>query len=383
MDALDFFDPRRMSRRDLLRAGLVGTAGFALAACGGNNGGNGAQGTSSASASGAVQVPSTKPNTITVRTWGDPWQATYTKGPAQAFTQKTGIDVQFDLSDYLAIQSKVRQSLAAGQQPPVDVVLTIESSAYAAGAQGIAVPLDPAIVTNFQALTSAGRPTGGSTFYVNSSSYSQPIVYATDRVTMPTSISWEELWNPKYTGRLFVTSTPQSLLLPTAKLLGLDIATDDLTPVWDKIAQLQPNIAATGDEEEFISGIQRGEFDLGITLAAVAVDVKGVKWIVPTEGMAVSFESLFVPKGLPDDVTYWAQVFVNEALSDQAQSSLAAGVFEGPTNPDATLPSFMNGDPAFPVTQEEIQKYALLVDPALFARNQDQWQAAYTAAISG
>jgi spermidine/putrescine-binding protein len=318
-----------------------------------------------------------------IRTWGDPWQSTYTDGPVQSFTAKTGIGVEFDVTDYLEIQTKVRQSLAAGQRPPVDVVLTIESAAYAAAAQEISVPLDPSIVTNLAALTSVGRPADGSTSYANPTSYSQPIVYATDRVTMPASISWEEIWDPKYEGRLFVTSTPQSLLLPTAKLLGIDIATDDLTPVWDKIAELQPNIAAAGDEEEFISGVQRGEFDLGITLAAVAVDVEGVRWIVPTEGTALSFESFFVPQGLPEDVTYWAQVLVNEALSADAGTALTVGLNEVSTNPDAQLPASMQGDPAFPFSQEDIDKYALVVDPALFARNQDQWQAAYSAAITG
>jgi len=382
VDAKDLFDHRRVSRRDVLRAGLVGTAGLALAACGGGNNG-GAAGSATESAAGGGQVPATKPDSLVIRTWGDPWQSAYTEAAVNSFTSKTGIAVDFDLTDYLEIQTKVRQSLQAGQRPPVDVVLTIESSAYAAAAQGISVPLDPSIVTNFEALTSVGRPSDGSTSYVNPTSYSQPIVYATDRVTLPASISWEEIWDPKYKGRLFVTSTPQSLLLPTAKMLGVDVATDDLTPVWDKIAQLQPNIAAAGDEEEFISGIQRGEFDLGITLAAVAVDVKGVKWIVPDEGVTLSFESLFVPKGLPEDVTYYAQVLVNEVLGADAGTALTVGLNEVSTNPGATLPTEMQGDPAFPFTQEELQKYALLVDPALFARNQDQWQAAYTAAITG
>lgn len=383
MDANDLFDHRRLSRRNVLRAGLVGTAGLALAACGGGDNGGGTQGSASASATGGAEVPATKPDSIVIRTWGDPWQSAYTDGPVSSFTAKTGIAVDFDVTDYLEIQTKVRQSLDAGQRPPVDVVLTIESSAYAAAAQGISVPLDPSIVTNLQALTSVGRPADGSTSYANPTSYSQPIVYATDRVTLPASISWEEIWDPKYKGRLFVTSTPQSLLLPTAKMLGVDVATDDLTPVWDKIAELQPNIAAAGDEEEFISGVQRGEFDLGITLAAVAVDVEGVKWIVPDEGVTLSFESLFVPKGLPDDVTYYAQVLVNEVLSAEAGTTLTTGLNEVSTNPNATLPASMQGDPAFPFTQEELQKYALLVDPGLFARNQDQWQAAYSAAITG
>lgn len=382
MDANDVFDRNRLSRRSVLRAGLVSSAGFALAACRAGGGG-GAPSPAPASGSAGAQVPTTKPGSIVMRTWGDPWKATYANGPARSFTSKTGVDVAFDVSDYLEIQTKIRQSLAAGQRPPVDVVLTPEGSAYAAAAQGISVPLDQSIVTNFEKLTSVGRPSDGSSSYANVTSYSQPIVYATDRVTLPANVSWEEIWSPKYAGRLFVTSTPESLMFPTAKLLGIDVATDDLTPVWDKIAQLQPNIAATGDEEEFISGIQRGEFDLGITLAAVAVDVKSVEWVVPSEGVTVSFESLFVPRGLPEDVTYYAQVLVNEVLSAGSGTTLTTGLNEVSTNPEATLPSSMRGDPAFPFTPEELQKYALLEDPALFARNQDRWQAAYTAAISG
>lgn len=357
---------------------MVGTAGLMFAACGGDR-----DATRASPTTGELVVPTTKPETLIIRTWGDPWQSTYTSGPVAAFTEKTEIPVQFDLTDYNEIQAKVQQAVAAGQRPSVDVVLTTESQAFAAGAQGISVPLDRRIVTNFDLLASVGRPADGGTSYVNPTSYTQPVVYAADRVQLPSDMSWNELWDPRYRGRLFVTDTAQSLLLPVAKMLGLDPTTDDLTPVWERIAELQPNIAGAGDEEEFISGVQRGEFDLGITLGAVATEVEGLAWVVPQEGIVMSFESLYVPANLPDDVTYWAQVFVNEVLQPESLTTIAAGINEGPTNPAATVPEFMMGDPAFPFSEEEIAKYALLLDPEVYARNVDEWEAAYTAAIKG
>jgi hypothetical protein len=41
----------------------------------------------------------------------------------------------------------------------------------------------------------------------------------------------------------------------------------------------------------------------------------------------------------------------------------------------------MRGDPAFPFTDEEIAKFAIIEPVALAAENFDAWNTAYTAAI--
>ena len=324
--------------------------------------------------------PATKPERLVVRTWGGPWRTTYEEGAAASFTAKTGIPVAFDVTDYNEMQAKIAQSVSAGARPPVDVVLTIESMAYAAQVQGLSVPIDPFMIEPRADLSSLAMPEG-ATNYVQVASYSQPVVYDPKSVTLADGMSWEDLLDPKYEGKLFVTNTFPSLLYPFAKAMGLDPAKDDMTPVFDKIAGLKANIAAAGDEEEFIAGIGAGEFSLGVTLVAVAMEVEGLAWVVPKEGATVQSESFYVPAGLPEDVTYWAQMFISEALTAENQSKLAAGIAETPVNLKATVPDFMKGDPAFPVTEEEIARYGIVVSIETQARNNDRWQAAYSAAI--
>lgn len=334
----------------------------------------------SAMASGPLAVPDQKPDRLIVRTWGGGWKDAYLNGAAASFTAKTGIPVEIDVTSFLEIQSKIQQSVSANQRPPVDVVLTIGPLAYTAQAQGISIPLDEHILSNLDQLSSIGMPEGVEN-YINVSTYSQPIVYNPELVDMPDKISWEEIFKSQYAGKLFVTNTYSSLLYPIAKMMGLDVATDDLTPAFNKIAELKDSISAAGDEEEFVAGIEAGEVTIGITLAATAIEVGGLKWIVPQEGSVVGTESFYVPVGLPEDVSYWAQVFINEVIDADNQSALAAAIGEAPVNMNATIPDFMVGDPAFPVTNEDIEKYGIVIPVELDARNRDRWQAAYSAAI--
>lgn len=324
--------------------------------------------------------PATKPERLIVRTWGGPWRTTYGESAAASFTAKTGIPVEFDVTDYNEIQVKIGQSVGAGNRPPVDVVLTIESMAYAAQVQRLSVPIDPFMIDSRAELSSVAIPKG-ATNYINISTYSQPIVYDPKQVTLPESISWEEIFDPKYAGKLFVTNTFSSLLFPVAKMLGLDYRTDDLTPAFDKIATLKGSIGSAGDEEEFIAGMESGEISIGVTLAATALELGGLKWIVPQEGVVISSESLYVPAGLPEDVSYWAQLFIGEALSAANQAKIAAGIGEAPVNLQAAVPDFMQGDAAFPITEADIARYGIVVPVEIEAKNKDRWQAAYAAAI--
>jgi putative spermidine/putrescine transport system substrate-binding protein len=324
--------------------------------------------------------PAEKPDRLIVRTWGGGWKDTYASGAAASFTAKTGIPVEIDVTGMSEIQVKVQQANSANARPPVDVVLTIGPLAYAAQVQGLSIPLDEHLLTNLDELSAIAMPEG-TTNYLNVSSYSQPIIYNPDVIDMPDNISWEELFDDKYAGKLFLTNTYSSLLYPVAKMLGLDVAADDLTPAFEKIAGLKNSISALGDEEEFVAGIEAGEVTIGVTLAATALEVGGLKWIVPEEGSVVGTEAFFVPAGLPDNVSYYAQVFINEVVSAANQSALAAGIGEAPVNVMATIPDFMVGDPAFPVTDEDIANYGIVIPVDLDARNRDVWQAAYAAAI--
>jgi putative spermidine/putrescine transport system substrate-binding protein len=360
-----------ISRRGVIQGGLLAGLGLALGACGDDD-----DASSSTSGSSGASRPKTKPDKLVVRAWGDPWSTSIQKYAGAAFTAETGIKVDYDLSDAGEVQAKVKRALAAGRRPPVDVVYTIATQAYTADVQKLLVPLDPEIVTNFNALTEPGKPVRG-TSYVNLYSYSMPVIFEGG--------SWAELADSKYKGGLYAGIGFQAMLYPYAKMLGLDLATDDLQPAWDQIAKLQPNVSVVGDDTVFIETFKSGDATIGSALVGDALAVKDggvdVKWLVPKEGAGLLADSMYVCRGLPDDVTYYAQVYINKVIDAKLQTQWCEKVGTVPTNKDAKPAKFMLGDPAFPFTDEEIEKYAIPEPVAIVAEKFDEWNTEYTAVI--
>lgn len=377
-----------LTRRSLLRGGLAAGAAFAvggplLAACGDDSS---STSSSDASVASGLSEPSTKPDKLIVRSWADPWSTAIGDGPGASFTEKTGIPIEFDTTEFQEMDTKVREAVQSGERPPVDVVYTLNRSAYTATVQDVAVPMDTGVVTNFGQLLDVGKPVGGEgTGYVTIYTYTLPLFYRSENITFEQGDSWEVMFSDELEGRLFVPSNFDPLLFPIAKMLDLDVATDDLGPVWDKLEELRPLISVIGDDTPFIEGMISGEVWSGSALVGDAFAMEGVDvgWIVPTEGAVLTGDAMYVPAGLPDDVSYYAQVFINEVIDAQLQTEWCAAVSTVPTNEGASVAPELEGDPAFPFTQDEIDEFAIPMPDDLAARNADEWQERYTAAIQG
>ena len=354
-------------------------AGLILAACGSNTG-TGAITTGTANPT--LAKPATKPSKIVMRAWGEPYSTSLAKFPAKTFTDKTGIPVEFDLTDFPEIQTKVEQAVKAGQRPPVDVVYTVAPHAYAASLRKYAVPLDLSLVTNFADLSAAGKPDDGTSNWTNLYTYTLPVVYRKDKVQIPGPISWNDLFDPKYRGAFTFNLDPNLMVWPIAKMLGLDPATDDMTPVFDKITTFRPQMAAIIENDtQLIDFMNKGQAYMALAIVGDTPYITEGAWIVPTEGVSLSADALYVPKGLPDDVTYYAQVFMNECISPENQTSYCTAVFAVPVHAKATPTSTMKGDPAFPFTDEELKKYEIPISNEVSTKNQDAWAEAFTVAL--
>jgi hypothetical protein len=109
--------------------------------------------------------------------------------------------------------------------------------------------------------------------------------------------------------------------------------------------------------------------------------ITNAKWIVPTEGVSMSADGVYIPTGLPDEVTYYAQLLINELLSPQGQTDYSAAIAAVPVNTKATPLASMKGDPAYPFTDEEIAKYGIIIDNEVSTKNQDAWVEAFTTAL--
>ena len=374
---MDRFDRSYVRRRFLQLAAMAGAAGVISRLPGFK------------SSAQAATVPDKKPDKIIMRTWGEPWNTLMGEGPGRTFTEETGIPVEFDLTDENPIQTKIRAAIRAGDRPPVDLVNNTTANGYLSTRQDLIVPLDPEIVTNLNEITpEVSMPTPSLPIteagwpYVKVYSYTTPIVYAKDRVDPSTIKSWEDLFDPRFKGRIGVEDYYYEVTMPLAKMLGVDPRTDPkLTPVWEKLAMLKPNIGAIVNAEALSKVIASGEIDLFVALVGNALAARDlgadVGWLVPKEGVYLASDCVYLLKNLPPETEYYAQVFVNHLLSPVNQSLLTEGFGTIPVHPQATLPDYMVDDPAFPVTSEQIEKFAIITPEDLQAQHQADWQAAY------
>lgn len=326
-----------------------------------------------------------KPDKIIVRSWGPPFSSGLEESAAKTFTAETGIAVEFDLTDYGEVQAKVRQAVQAGQRPPVDVVYTIGIFAERARLEKLTHPLDTQVVTNFDELTAAGKPQAGGSDYVNVYSYTFPVIYDRAAREVPEDFSWLDIANPEFERSFVMASTYEVLLFPVAKALGLDVETDDLEPVWEVLESFKPAACGAGMDVEFIQLLQSKECDSGAFIVGNAFALKDagvdVAWMVPEEGVTYASDSMYVPTGLPDNVAYWAQVFINHVIDADNLTAWTTSTGVIPTNSKSTPREDMIGDPAFPFTDAEIAEHGITIPIDTAARLTDEWQERYEASI--
>lgn len=368
-----------VSSARLLAIGLV--VAFFVAACGT------AVDETDAGVEPAVE-PEGKPDELIVRTWGDIYQEALLEGAAASFTAETGIPVVWDLTTHDVINTRALTAIRAGDRPPVDVVYNTGIAAAQAAAQELIVPLASDIVTHLDELNqTVAQPSDGSWDWVGFYSYSLPFLYRTDMVGEGELTSWEDLYDPKWANSIEVCDWVFCHLAPMARILGLELDEDDLTPLWEKLRTLRPNIALIGSDAEAVQALITGQAKISIHLVAVglAAQAEGapVAWVVPEEGVTVERDAMYVLRNLPPETEYYAQVFINHVLSQENQSLLADKLGVVPVHLSATLPDFMRGDPAFPFTEEDIQRYGVLAPTELLAENESEWQAEYERALKG
>lgn len=370
-----------ISRRNFLAGvGSVGASSLLLACGGGSSGPGGGTKTFSK----GKGVPK-KPTELVVRSWGPPYSTALQKSAGAKFTKETGIKIRIDLTDFAPTQVNIRQALASGQRPPVDILHTLCYWAQQAEVQRLTQELDPALVPNIKDLLPVALPPSKSNAWVDVYTYTLPIIYRPDKIDLPKSDSWQGIFEPQYKKTFLASTTVEVLSTPFAKVLGIDMATDPMDKVWDMVRDLRPSIGLTGQDQEFIQGMKTGQVRWGAQVTSDAQALKDdgmkVKMWVPKEGVTLSADAMYVPRGLPDNVTYWAQKFINTVLDPAVQTDYCGRLAAVPTNKHGKPLASMVGQPAFPFTENEIEKYGIPVAVEPLAKNLDKWQASYTAAL--
>lgn len=340
------------------------------------------------------QEPEAKPDKLTIRVYADPFKSALDTACAVPFTEKTGIPVEWDTADEGPSHAKVVQAIRAGSRPPVDASFQLQTRGYLNGVQDLSIPISPSVATNLGSITEAAAkpadlPDDNGWQYVNVYSFTVPLIYRTDMVDPSEVVSWRDLFSERFRNNLEIDNQYGGTAFAIAKMMGIDPADgapESMAVVWEEYAALRPNIAIVGSDADSVKALTTGEAVISIhgSQNKVAAEEAGapVDYLVPEEGVFMIGDAFYIHRNIPDENAYYAQVFINECLSAEAQGVLAEQLAVIPVNPEAQVPAEMAARPdVFPVTEEQVADSAIVAPIPLMARYQEDWQSAFEAAV--
>ncbi|MZP43422.1 extracellular solute-binding protein [Heliobacterium gestii] len=178
------------------------------------------------------------------------------------------------------------------------------------------------------------------------------IAYNTKYVKDPIT-SWQDLWNPKYKGRLVLLNDSREMLGMALKKNGFSNSTKnekEIEKAYNDLKTLAPNVLAydTEDikqkfitEEAWIGTVWSGD------AAFVYKDNKDVAFIIPKEGTTVWADTLAIPKGAKHREL--AEQFINYLMEPEV--SVKNYEFIGYSNPN---------EKAFALHSQDYQKNPMI-----------------------
>jgi len=338
---------RRMSRRDLLKAGGVGVSalslGAILAACGGS-GGTGTGGDS------ATIDWSAKPSgTLDFANWPlyidkEKVNGEVVRPSLEQFTKDTNIDVNYMevIQGNSTFFGKIQPQLAAGQSTGYDIiVITNGETLTRLMTLGYLVELPADMRPNFDKYASdavkdpAYDPGNKYTMAWQSGLTGigwDPTQVAELRPDNPTITSMNDLYDPVFAGKVGVFG--DNLDMPNLTMIGMGInpetsTVDDWNAAAEKLtAQRDDGIVRQYYEQNYINALSNGDVALSMAWSGdifqtnLSGDSEGLQFCVPTEGAVIWTDNMMIPKGAEhpvDAATYMDYVYDPDVAGQMAQ----------------------------------------------------------------
>lgn len=334
--------------------GIIGVAALSLAACG-----------SSKSDGGSAMEGS-----ITIQGYSGIFQDNYMAAVIKPFEAKyPKITVK-----YQAVKSSA-DNLAAlrasKNNPKTDVSIMDVSVSDTGNKSEIFAKLDPKLVPNAADIDPRGKNADG---FGPAVTFDSLVLIYNDAVN-PAPTSWEDLWNPKYKGKVIVTAAPDIqgtslMLIENAKAGG---TIDDVSKGVAKLKTLAPSVQTFAPQPDQYTLVQAGQADIAVAWNARAQTYAAksggkLKVAIPDDKTVFQINTINLVKGAPNSLA--AQTFINYALSPDAQAKFTDTMFYAPTNtkakPSAEALARTSADPA------KI-KNVLNVDWSQAATHRDDW----------
>lgn len=368
---------RTVSRRKF----IAGSSGAAIVSVAGCLGGGGGEDTTPTEDTGTVTPE--KPDSITVRAWGGTWQDSVDKSIAKPYTDDTGISVEFDNTDRTVMQGKIRDAVEQDREPPVNVMWTTQTAAHKEYKLGLAERLNPELVPNMDEMFDLAIPNiDGNPPYLNLYSYTYSLCFNEEELeriqgnTDPVG-SWADLQASRYKDEFGLYDNGYGFHPVLAKLADVELDAGEYGPMWNVLRKFEPSVGLIGDDTNLTQGIKEGEIAYATLLSNNIVDAKReqgmpVDWSIPEEGATAWTDSMYTPKNQDPSHLYWSQVFINYAADAENQTDWTGTLNLPMLNQNVEPVGWMEGDPAFPTSQEELDQL-ITVDPGVYARHSSTW----------
>lgn len=276
--------------------------------------------------------------TVTVIGFSGIFAENYEKFVIGAFEQQhPDIDVVFQPSKNSAETLALLTLQKA--DPTVDVALVDVAVGIKAAQDGIMAPLDASVVTNLADAPDWARLEGDRAIAFSQDNLT--ILYNTQTVSEPPT-SWSDLKDPKYEGRIAarMADTRGVILIGILdKIAGADYK-QTIDPAIAAMNEFGPNVLTWDPAPDCYAVVQSGEVDLSVCWngrAQYLHDTQdGIIGIAaPKEGSIGQTNVIGLVEGSKHAEA--AQLFINYALSAEAQATFAEKSFYGPVNAKVEL----------------------------------------------
>jgi iron(III) transport system substrate-binding protein len=292
-------------------------------------------GLSLAIAATAAAVPARAEGVVNVYTYRQP---ALINPLLEAFTAKTGIQVQAVFAENGLVERLAQE----GRNSPADVLLTADVGRLVeAAGRGLAQPVSaPEILDKVPANL---RDTGNQWFGLTMRAR---VVYASRERAPITSITYEELADPKWKGKICMRpgNHPYNLGLVAAMIAHKG---EDATREWLKGLKANLAVKPSGNDRAQAKSVFAGECDLAIAntyyMGKMLTETKepeqkewaeSVKIVFPSSpdfGTHVNISGMMLTANAPNKDN--AVKLMEFLASDEAQQMYANGNFEYPVNP--------------------------------------------------
>jgi putative spermidine/putrescine transport system substrate-binding protein len=307
---------------------------------------------------------------VVVGSWGGDYENFQKQFVIPALSKESGApQVVFDTADQVARETKLRAQKSS-KKGTMDVVELSDVDMQTMVQAGIMEKLDTSKIPNLKYVQDKLK----NPYWIPHIYSPSVIVYNKDKVK-PAPTSYQDLWNPKYRGKIGIQTIQWTDFFHAAATVQLGhLPTDNWDVGVDKLKQLAPNTQVFSSQEQLGNGLMSGQVWMTLDWRA-----RAYQWsqssktplgiAVPKEGTFATVFVAGVPKNAPDKEA--AYQYLNAMLAPSAQKNFAQHMGYQPTVTNSGLSQQMQDKLGIPADQESLVKP---IDTDYVASNTGKWQ---------